>query len=83
MTSERHNALGRSDLEWDTPHFHWVIELKFQRKGQDAEALLKEASQQIRNRRYGETASKPLVRAAAVFSEEKRTFAAWQNADAS
>ena len=83
VTSERHNALGRSDLEWDTPHFHWVIELKFQRKGQDAEALLKEASQQIRNRRYGETASKPFVRAAAVFSEEKRTFAAWQNADAS
>lgn len=47
-----------------------------------AEALLKEALQQIRDRRYGETASKPLVRAAAVFSEEKRTFVGWQNTDA-
>ena len=78
---ERHNALGRSDLEWDTDDAHWVIELKFQRKGQNADTLLAEAVQQIRDRNYGASSAKPLIRAAAVFSEEKRAFICWQNAD--
>ena len=78
---ERHNALGRSDLEWDTADCHWVLELKFQRKGMDAEALLDMATQQIKDRNYGAASAKRLVRAAAVFSEEKRAFVCWQNAD--
>lgn len=78
---ERHSALGRSDLEWDTDDAHWVVELKFQRKGANADALLTEAVQQIRDRNYGASSSKPLIRAAAVFSEEKRAFVCWQNAD--
>ncbi len=82
VNSERHNALGRSDLEWDTNDHHWVIELKFQRRGQDANALLADAVRQIRDKNYGASSSKPLIRAAAVFSEEKRAFVGWQDADA-
>ena len=78
---ERHNTLGRSDLEWDTNDAHWVVELKFQRKGQNAETLLTEAVQQIRDCNYGASSAKPLIRAAAVFSEEKRAVICWQNAD--
>ena len=81
VASERHSALGRSDLEWDTTDFHWVLELKFQRKGQDAKDLLDKAVKQISDRNYGASSSKSLVRAAAVFSEEKRAFICWQNAD--
>lgn len=82
VISERHNALGRSDLEWDTNDHHWVIELKFQRRGQDANALLADAVRQIRDKNYGASSSKPLIHAAAVFSEEKRAFVGWQDADA-
>ncbi len=82
VISERHNALGRSDLEWDTNDHHWVIELKLQRRGQDANALLADAVRQIRDKNYGASSSKPLIRAAAVFSEEKRAFVGWQDADA-
>ena len=82
VISERHNALGRSDLEWDTNDHHWVIKLKFQRRGQDANALLADAVRQIRDKNYGASSSKPLIRAAAVFSEEKRAFVGWQDADA-
>ena len=81
VISERHNALGRSDLEWDTNDHHWVIELKFQRRGQDANALLADAVRQIRDKNYGASSSKPLIRAAAVFSEEKRAFVGWRDAD--
>ena len=82
VISERHNALGRSDLEWDTNDHHWVIELKLQRRGQDANALLADAVRQIRDKNYGASSSKPLIRAATVFSEEKRAFVGWQDADA-
>ena len=58
-----------------------MIELKFQRKGQNADTLLAEAVQQIRDRNYGASSAKPQIRAAAVFSEEKRAFICWQNAD--
>lgn len=81
VISERHNALGRSDLEWDTNDHHWVIELKLQRRGQDANALLADAVRQIRDKNYGASSSKPLIRAAAVFSEEKRAFVGWRDAD--
>lgn len=82
VTAETHTAFGRSDLEFDADKYHWVIELKFQRKRQNAETLLAEAVQQIRDRNYGASSSRTLIRAAAVFSEEKRAFVCWQNADA-
>ena len=78
VRSETGGALGRSDLEVDAENVHWVIELKFQRKGQDAKVLLNKAVKQISDRNYGASSSKSLVRAAAVFSEEKRAFVAWQ-----
>ena len=82
VVAERHNALGRSDLEFDTQDHHWVIELKFQRRKDDADALLQAAAEQIRDRNYGASSPKPLIRAAAVFSEAKRAFAGWADADA-
>ena len=82
VTAEKHTAFGRSDLEFDAGKYHWVIELKFQRKKDNAEALLSEAVDQIRDRNYGATSSKELVRAAAVFSEEKRAFVGWQEVPA-
>lgn len=81
VRSETGNAWGRSDLEVDAEKVHWVIELKFQRKGDNAGTLLSEAVRQIQDRNYGASSSKPLIRAAAVFSEEKRAFVCWQNAD--
>ena len=74
-------ALDRSGLEVDAGKVHWVIELKFQRKRDSAVALLEDAARQIRDRNYGATSSQPLIRAAAVFSEEKRAFVCWKNAD--
>ena len=82
VTAEKHTAFGRSDLEFDADKYHWVIELKFQRKKENAEALLSEAVDQIRDRNYGSTSSKELVRVAAVFSEEKRAFVCWQEVPA-
>lgn len=81
VRSEIGGALGRSDLEVDAGKVHWVIELKFQRKRDNADALLKEAVRQIRERNYGATSAKTLIRVAAVFSEEKRAFVCWQLAD--
>ena len=72
---------NNSALEFEFGGYRWVIKLKFQRKGQNAEALLAEAIQQIRDRNYGASSSKPLIRAAAVFSEEKRAFVCWQGTD--
>ena len=80
VVPERHGALGRSDLEIEAPKVHWVLELKFQHKGESAEALLAKAVEQITEKQYGATAEKPLVRVAAVFSEEKRQFVSWQQA---
>lgn len=81
VIAERHNALGRSDLEFDTEDHHWVIELKFQRRKDSVETLLREAVRQIRDRNYGASSAKPLIRAAAVFSEAKRAFVGWHDAD--
>ena len=81
VKSETEGALGRSDLEVDAENLHWVIELKFQRKKQNAEAMLAQAVQQIRDRNYGAASPKKLIRVAAVFSEEKRAFVCWKTAD--
>ncbi len=78
VLSEQHNALGRSNLEIDAPKVHWVLELKYQRKGESADTLLSEAAKQITEKQYGAASEKPLIRVAAVFSEEKRTFVRWQ-----
>ena len=78
VVPERHGALGRSDLEIDAPKVYWVLEIKFQRKDESIEALLAKAVEQITEKQYGASAQKPLIRVAAVFSEEKRQFVSWQ-----
>ncbi len=83
---EVHNAFGRSDLELDAGRRHWVFEFKFlpaSMKSQKREAakLLKEAEDQIRDRRYGVAATdsrRELVRLALVFSERERCFTEWK-----
>lgn len=82
VISENQEFSNRNTIEWFWRDNRWSVELKFQHKGDNADTLLAEAVQQIRNRNYGASSSKPLVRAAAVFSEEKRAFVCWQNADA-
>ena len=78
VIAERHGALGRSDLEIDAPKIHWVLEFKYQRKGESVEALLAKAVAQFAQKQYGASLAKPAIRVAAVFSEEKRTFVRWQ-----
>ena len=81
VVPEQHGALGRSDLEIDAPKMHWVFELKFQRKGESADTLLAKAVAQFEEKRYGAASLKPVIRVAAVFSEEKRQFVLWQQVD--
>lgn len=76
--SERHTSLGRSDIEVDTDANHWVFELKFQRLGKEVDPLLEDALTQMKKHDYGAHARKPLLRVAAVFSEEKKAFVAWK-----
>ncbi len=78
VISERHGSLGRSDLKVATDSIHWVFELKFQRPGKDASALLKEALKQIKDNNYGAHTNNRLLRVAAIFSEEKKAFIAWE-----
>lgn len=79
---ENEENSNQNTIEWFWQDHRWSVELKFQRKGNNADTLLTEAVQQIRNRNYGASSAKPLVRAVAVFSEEKRAFVCWQDADA-
>lgn len=82
VISENQESSNRNTIEWFWRDHRWSVELKYQRKGNNADTLLTEAVRQIRDRNYGASSSKPLVRAAAVFSEEKRAFVCWQDADA-
>ena len=75
---ETHNALGRSDLEFEAGCLHWVLELKFARQSDAPEAKLKEAADQIRARHYGSGQAKKLLRLAMVYSEKEHHFVAWQ-----
>ena len=75
---EVHNAFGRSDLELDAGKYHWVFELKFQKKGASSETasqLLEAAAGQIRSKHYGEqTTRSESIRVAMVFAEDARQF---------
>jgi len=86
--AERHKALGRSDLEVETPQLHWVFELKFLKKedstddeqyAREKERLLNTAIAQIKERHYGEAdlSGKKLIRVGLVFSEKERQFVCW------
>lgn len=81
--SEAENALGRSDIEFDAGDLHWVLELKFLKKGDSKEraaALLEEAKDQALSRLYGGEAQGKIIRAGLVFSEDARQFVLWGKA---
>lgn len=79
VVAERHGALGRSDLEVDAGTCHWVFEIKYAAPdGMSETALLEKACRQIRERNYGATARRPLVRVALVFSSDRRAFTRWK-----
>ena len=78
---ENQEPSRRNVIEWFWRDSRWCAELKFQRRGDNADTLLAETVRQIRGRNYGASHPKPLIRAAAVFSEEKRAFVGWQNTD--
>ena len=73
---EKHNAFGRSDIEFKARDRYFVMELKFARAGDDEGQLLEKAKEQILKRHYGENAHPELkhIRMALVFSAEKRQF---------
>ena len=76
---EVHFAQDRDGLEADAGDYRWVFELKFARKGEDAAALCRQASDQIWKRKYGETPhGKHLIRVAMVFEEAARQVTAWK-----
>lgn len=76
---EKHTALGRSDLEVETGNRRWIFEFKFAKDEEEVGALLEQAVEQVRSRRYGESASaKELNRMALVFDAAQRRFVAWQ-----
>lgn len=76
---EKHNAYGRSDLEFSGPDADWVVEFKLARDGDDPKKMLQTALEQIRHRHYGEHLSgNTLMRIAMVFSKNERRIEAWQ-----
>ena len=74
----QHGVLGRSYLEVEAPKVHWMIELKFLRKGESAEAMLATAAEQFAEKQYETVSTKLVIRVAAIFSEEKCSFVRWQ-----
>jgi hypothetical protein len=76
---EKHTALGGSDLEVETGNRRWIFEFKFAKDEEEVGALLEQAVEQVRSRRYSESASaKELNRMALVFDAAQRRFVAWQ-----
>ena len=85
VSVERSNIMGRSDLEVFAGRCHWVLELKFlsrteEEKGRKPERLLDEALVQLREKRCGlqDGGAEKRIRAALVFSEQRREFVLWQ-----
>lgn len=76
---ERHNAFGRSDLEFDGPNRRVVFELKMAQTEADEEKCLSRAVEQIERNKYGEPSyGKSLLRIAMVYCVPKRIFSAWK-----
>ena len=76
---EVHNAHGRSDMEVETDHRHWVFEFKYAKTSDEVDGLLKQAVDQVQSRHYGQTNDgKELIRVALVFNAKQRCFTAWE-----
>ena len=77
VTAERHYSKGRSDLEFNAGDYHWVMEFKYAKEGDDPDTLLAEALNQIKSKRYGEgqdIGNKKLLRVGLVFDGKERQF---------
>ena len=70
VRAEQHNFKGRSDILINFKKRRVIIELKFSKNGNDTEALLKEAEEQIINRDYGieNLEGRELLKIACVFN---------------
>lgn len=78
--TEVHTALGRSDLEVEAGDRYWVFEFKYAAEGADARKLLSQGVEQVKSRRYGETAhGKELIRVVMVFDASVRKFVLWES----
>ncbi len=76
--AEVHGSHGRSDLEVEAGNRLWVFEFKVKREDDNDEALLREALEQMKLRRYGEAReAEERLRVALVFSLEERRFVRW------
>lgn len=76
---DKHTALGRSNLEVENGNRRWIFEFKFAKDEEEVGAWLEQAVEQVRSRRYSESArAKELNRMALVFDAAQRRFVAWQ-----
>ncbi len=76
--AEVHGSHGRSDLEVEAGNRLWVFEFKVKREGDNDEALIREALEQMKLRRYGEAReAEERLKVALVFSIEERRFVRW------
>lgn len=76
---DKHTALGRSNLEVENGNRRWIFEFKFAKDEEEVGALPEQAVEQVRSRRYSESASaKELNRMTLVFDAAQRRFVAWQ-----
>ena len=78
---EKHNAYGRSDLEFKAGDKYYVIELKYAKEQDDPKKLLESALEQIKVKHYGESSYPELkhIHLALVFSEKDRQFCAYES----
>ena len=75
---EKHNAFGRSDLEFAIAGRYFVIELKYARGADNVQKLLCDATEQMLKRHYGQVVKSEvqLIRMALVYAQRERQFTA-------
>ncbi len=78
VTAERHDDLERSTLALECANCRWVLAIHCQRPGESPDALLAKAAASFEGMPDDDAPVKPVLRVAAVFSEEKRQFVRWQ-----
>lgn len=80
---EKHNMLGRSDLDVGLAKRRWVIEFKYAKRASQEAQLLDAAEHQILQRRYGDgdLLEREVIRVAAVYSAEEKQVTKWKVVD--
>lgn len=81
---EVHTAHGRSDIEVQTPDYHWIFELKWVEQQTQAQSACKKAVAQMEQKQYGcSQHGKKRIRLALVFASDLRQIATWHCVDKS